>query len=150
MVTAEQRRTAVREAITTAAISERQACRYTGFARASQRYRTRCPARTLLWERLATLAGLRPRWGYRRLAVLLRREGHRVNRKLVYRLYRVVSRSSRLTTECAGITVVIGSMVVNGEEKDLRTALSQYAGQSPADFLSSVTKRERANTTLTA
>lgn len=88
MVTAEQRRTAVREAITTAAISERQACRYTGFARASQRYRTRRPARTLLRDRLATLAGMRPRWGYRRLAVLLRREGHRVNRKLVYRLYR--------------------------------------------------------------
>jgi putative transposase len=88
VVTAEQRRTAVREAITTAAISECQACRYTGFARASQRYRTWRLARTLLGERLATLAVLRPRWGYRRLTVLLRREGHLVNRKLVYRLYR--------------------------------------------------------------
>ena len=30
----------------------------------------------------------RPRWGYKRLHVLLQREGHRVNHKLVYRLYR--------------------------------------------------------------
>lgn len=35
-----------------------------------------------------TLALLRPRWGYRRLYVLLRREGHVVNRKLAQRLYR--------------------------------------------------------------
>lgn len=88
MVTAEQRRTAVREAIATATISERRACRYTGFARASQRYQAQRPLRTALRERLAMLALLRPRWGYRRLTVLLRREGYGVNRKLVYRLYR--------------------------------------------------------------
>jgi len=37
---------------------------------------------------LQTLAVLRPRWGYRRLHLLLRREGYVVNRKLVQRLYR--------------------------------------------------------------
>jgi putative transposase len=37
---------------------------------------------------LHTLATLRPRWGYRRLYVLLRREGYAVNRKLVQRVYR--------------------------------------------------------------
>lgn len=88
MVTAEQRRTAVTHACTTAGLSERRVCRYTGFARTSQRYRSRRPVRTALRERLATLALLRPRWGYRRLYRLLRREGQRVNRKLVYRLYR--------------------------------------------------------------
>ena len=44
-----------------------------------------------LRERLRTLAGERPRWGYRRLHVLLRRElGGRggINHKRVYRLYR--------------------------------------------------------------
>ena len=72
----------------TAALSERQACRFTGFARSSQRYRTRRPSRTDLRARLHTLAVLRPRWGYRRLYRLLRRDGLVVNRKLVQRVYR--------------------------------------------------------------
>jgi putative transposase len=41
-----------------------------------------------LRERLRTLAGERRRFGYRRLHALLRREGWRVNHKLVERLYR--------------------------------------------------------------
>ena len=88
MVTPEQRRTAVTHAMLTAEVSERRACRYAGFARSSQRYRTCRPPRTELRERLHTLATLRPRWGYRRLYVLLRREGYVVNRKLVQRVYR--------------------------------------------------------------
>lgn len=74
--------------MTTAGLSERQACRYTGFARSSQRYCARRPLRTELRARLTTLAVLRPRWGYRRLYRLLRREGLVVNRKLVQRVYR--------------------------------------------------------------
>lgn len=88
VVTPEHRRTAVTYVIETAELSERQACRYTDFARSSQRYRTRRPPRTELRERLQRLAMLRPRWGYRRLYILLRREGYGVNRKLVQRLYR--------------------------------------------------------------
>lgn len=87
-MTPEDRRTAVTLAMTIAEVSERRACRFTGFARASQRYRSRRPQRTELRARLLTLATLRPRWGYRRLHVLLRREGWLVNRKLVQRLYR--------------------------------------------------------------
>jgi putative transposase len=88
VVTPEDRRTAVTLAMSTATISERCACRYTGFARSTQRYRTRRPPRAELRERLQTLAVLRPRWGYRRLYRLLRREGLVVNRKLVQRVYR--------------------------------------------------------------
>ena len=88
MVTPAQRRTAVTEAMGAAEISERRACRFTGVARSSRRYATRRPPRTALRERLHTLALLRPRWGYTRLYLLLRREGHHVNKKLVQRLYR--------------------------------------------------------------
>jgi putative transposase len=88
VVTPEQRRTAVTYAMVTADLSERQACRYTGFARSSQRYRAHRPPRTELRERLQTLATLRPRWGYRRLYRLLRREGNVANKKLVQRVYR--------------------------------------------------------------
>ena len=71
-----------------AKISEGRACRFTGFSRSGQRYTTRRPARTEIRERLHTLATLRPRWGYRRLHLLLRREGLEVNRKFTCRLYR--------------------------------------------------------------
>lgn len=46
-------------------------------------------------ERLHTLALLRPRWGYRRLYRLLRREGLIVNRKRVQRVYRDAGLSVR-------------------------------------------------------
>jgi len=88
VVTPEQRRTAVTLAIETAAVSERQACRYTGFARSTHRYRSQRPPRTELRARLRILASERPRWGYRRLYRLLRREGTVVNKKLVQRVYR--------------------------------------------------------------
>ena len=88
MVTPESRRTAVTLAMETATISERRACRFTGFARSSQRYVTQRPARTELRARLKELASQRPRWGSRRLHILLTREGHTVNHKLVERVYR--------------------------------------------------------------
>jgi putative transposase len=87
-VTSTDRRTAVTTAMASATISERRACRYTAFARSSQRCRTRRPPRVELRARLQTLAGQRPRLGYRRLYRLLRGEGQLVNRKLVQRLYR--------------------------------------------------------------
>ena len=95
MVTPEQRRTAVISAMEAAGISERQACRFTGFARSSQRYASRRASDTALRERLHTLALLRPRWGYRRLYRLLRREGMTVNRKRVQRVYREAGLSVR-------------------------------------------------------
>jgi putative transposase len=69
-------------------MSERRACRIIGVDRASVRYRSRRPADTTLRERLRQLAHQRRRFGYRRLHVLLRREGHVVNRKRIYRLYK--------------------------------------------------------------
>src|SRR5262245_31252807 len=69
-------------------MSERRACRVVAVDRSSVRYRRRRPADDALRERLKALAEERRRFGYRRLWVLLRREGHAVNRKRVYRLYK--------------------------------------------------------------
>ena len=69
-------------------MSERRACRVLGSDRASVRYRATRPDDVLLRERLKALANERRRFGYRRLYVLLRREGYVVNRKRVQRLYR--------------------------------------------------------------
>ena len=69
-------------------MSERRACRVTGVDRSSVRYRSTRPDDGDLRKRLRELAGERRRFGYRRLHVLLRREGVAVNRKRVQRLYR--------------------------------------------------------------
>ena len=62
------------------------------------RYRGVRPDDGELRERLKALAQERRRFGYRRLHVLLRREGHAVNRKRVQRLYR----EERLTVRRRG------------------------------------------------
>lgn len=69
-------------------MSERWACRVLGVDRTSVRYRATRPDDGALRDRLKTLAQERRRFGYRRLHVMLRREGHVVNRKRVQRLYR--------------------------------------------------------------
>ena len=69
-------------------LSERRACRLVKIHRSVARYKPRREAPTELLTRLRELASERRRYGYRRLAVLLRREGFVVNHKKVYRLYR--------------------------------------------------------------
>ena len=68
-------------------VSERRACRTLSYPRASHRYQSVRDDRAELRIQLRDLASGRPRYGYRRLHVLLRRKGYRVNAKLVYRLY---------------------------------------------------------------
>ena len=69
-------------------MSQRRACRVIDGDRASVRYQARRPDDGELRERLKALAQERRRFGYRRLHVLLRREGRAVNKKHVQRLYR--------------------------------------------------------------
>lgn len=69
-------------------LRERRACGLVGLGRSTCRYQARRADWPALRERLRALAAERRRVGYRRLSVLLRREGDRVNRKRVDRLYR--------------------------------------------------------------
>jgi putative transposase len=69
-------------------IGQRRACRALGFSRSTIRYRSRAKEQNPLRIRLRDLAGARVRWGYRRLHVLLQREGWKINHKRVYRLYK--------------------------------------------------------------
>jgi putative transposase len=63
--------------------------------RSSCRYRGRERQDGILRERLCALAQERRRFGYRRLHLMLRREGIAVNHKRVYRLYRAEGLSVR-------------------------------------------------------
>jgi putative transposase len=76
-------------------MSERRACRALGFGRSSCQYRSRRCEPAELVATLHELAAERPRFGYRRLCVLLRRRGHAVNHKRVYRLYRAAGLAVR-------------------------------------------------------
>jgi putative transposase len=70
-------------------VSERRACRLGGIGRSSLRYRKRARSdEPSLRQRLRDLAAARPRFGYRRLHALLRREGVIINHKRIARLYR--------------------------------------------------------------
>ncbi len=77
--------------------SERHSCRLFQVARSTQRYASRKDPQTALRRRLRELAAVRVRWGYRRLTVLLRREGWPVNAKRIYRLYRQEELTVRTT-----------------------------------------------------
>jgi putative transposase len=69
-------------------VAERRACRAGRVGRSAVRYVSARPTREPLRQRLRELAQVRVSWGYKRLHVLLRREGWTVNHKLVRRLYR--------------------------------------------------------------
>ena len=88
MVTPAAKREAVAHLRTRFAVSERRACSVIEVDRMMVRYRPTRPDDVALRERLKVLAQERRRFGYRRLHVLLRREGHKVNHKRLFRLYR--------------------------------------------------------------
>jgi len=89
-LTPAQRRRMVREVRKALTVSERRACRSLGQPRSSQRYARaqRRNGERALCERMAELSLRHPRYGYRRVAALLRTEGFVVNVKRVHRLWR--------------------------------------------------------------
>ena len=70
-------------------LSQRRVCKALGVGRSLVRYRARLPGKDReLVARMRELATAHPRYGYRRVAALLRAEGWRVNDKRVRRLWR--------------------------------------------------------------
>jgi putative transposase len=82
------RKAAVARLVEQRGLSQVRACRLVGLNRSSMNYRPRRPDDSRLRQRLRELAAERRRFGYRRLGWLLEREGHVMNRKKLYRLYR--------------------------------------------------------------
>lgn len=69
-------------------LSERRACCLAGQPRSVHRYRSRKRVIPGLEGRLREHAAERPRFGYKRITTLLRRDGFAVNHKRIYRIYR--------------------------------------------------------------
>ena len=123
MVSPQARREAVAVFRAAADCSERHACGQLEVLRAMLRYRRRetrfVGANERLRVRLRELAEDRRRWGYRRLHVLLKREGWMVNSKRVYRIYAeeklVVRRRKRRRRICAQARVLLAAPVKRNE-----------------------------------
>ena len=117
MVGPQAEREAVEAFRAAAECSERHACGQMEIVRAMVRYRPRdsryAEANQRLRVRLRELAEERRRWGYRRLHILLQREGWRVNSKRVYRIYveekLVVRRRRRRRRICAQARVLLAA-----------------------------------------
>ena len=68
-------------------MSERRACRLVGLSRSVCRYQPRKEPQEALRQRIVELALSRVRYGYKRIHIMLKREGIHVNKKRVHRLY---------------------------------------------------------------
>jgi putative transposase len=69
-------------------VSIRRACRVLRTETSTYHYKGRRRSQARLIKRIKEIAETRVRYGYRRIHVLLRREGFAVNAKRVYRLYK--------------------------------------------------------------
>ena len=87
MVTPAAKRKAVAHLVRVHGMSERRACKAIGCCRMTVRYQTSRADDAGLRERMRPIAHERRRFGYRRLHVLLKREGYLVNHKKLFRLY---------------------------------------------------------------
>lgn len=76
LLTPRSRRVAVGWAIAERRYTQRRACRLVGLYPKTYRYVSRRPDDGASRARLRELAAVRQRFGYRRLHILLRREGH--------------------------------------------------------------------------
>jgi putative transposase len=91
-------------------LSERRACSIVGADRTMIRYRSRRPPDAELRARLRELANERRRFGYRRLCILLRREGEPSGINRIHRLYReegLTVRKRRARRKAVGARVPI-------------------------------------------
>jgi putative transposase len=88
MVTPQSKREAVAYVLEAHRVTERRACAVMSVERSLIRYSSVKPKDTDLRARLKAIALERRRFGYRRLAIFLRREGFACNIKKIYRIYR--------------------------------------------------------------
>ena len=88
----EAKRKAVAHLVDAHGMSERRACKAIGCCRMTMRYQTTRADDASIRQRMRAIAQERRRFGYRRLHVLLKREGYLISHKKLLRLYREESK----------------------------------------------------------
>jgi len=82
-----QAKRACSKAVMQHGISERRACQLVGVQRSTIRYKVQRLDDCKVNERIRKIAFERKRYGYRRIHLMLKREGLKINHKKVFRLY---------------------------------------------------------------
>jgi putative transposase len=79
-------------------VSIRRACAVIRFDPRTYRYKSRRPGQAALEQRIREICQTRVRFGYRRVHVLLKREGWEINAKKTYRIYKELGMQLRNKT----------------------------------------------------
>lgn len=131
------------------AVSERRACELNDIDRSSYRYEPRQDRNTELRSKLTELARQKPRFGYRRLGVLLEKNGVAVNHKRLFRVYQQAGlgvrrrERKRLERGRAGMPLLsrpnqewsldfVSDALANGRAIRALTVLDDFTRESPA------------------
>lgn len=128
--------------------SERRACQLVGANRTSMRYVCHKPEEGLLKRRIIAIAHEKRRYGYRRIHVLLKREGIVINHKKLFRIYKqlglkVLKRGGRkraLGTRIVAMTLTkknqewsldfVHDVVTNGRRIRMLTVVDDFTRES--------------------
>jgi len=99
-------------------VSEIRSCKILKIHRSSYRYKSRKDVQAFLRMRIRDIAASRVRYGYRRIHILLKREGWKINHKRVYRLYReeglnLRQKSKRKKLSCPRIIEKVNTSQLN-------------------------------------
>jgi len=102
--------------------SERRACKLVGANRASIRYVSHKPDEGLLREKITSIAHEKRRYGYRRIHLLLKRDGININHKMLFRIYKklglkVLKRGGR--KRALGTRVIAMELIKKNQEWSL-------------------------------
>jgi hypothetical protein len=112
-------------------MSERRACRLVELDRSRYRYEPRADHNAELREELVKLARQKPRYGYRRLHVLLSKRGHLASAQRIYRLYR----EERLMVRRLGRKRLVRPANEDRRAYDLRASFASRANACHASGL---------------
>lgn len=166
MVGPTAKREVARYAIEAYKLSERRACRAANVQRSLVRYERRPDQNVWLRDKLKALASKRRRFGSRRLLVLLKRDGHKVNHKRVERVYReegLQIKKRRKRRETAPLRVAIPAPIKpnqrwsmdfvsdslsNGRKFRCLTIVDDFTRESPIIFVDTSLPGQRVTRVL--
>ena len=103
-------------------VSRARACRLAVLSRSTFYRKSRAPQQLELRRRIGEIAMARPRFGYQRIYILLRREGWSVNHKRVHQLYCLEGLQVRMRVQRPS-----GSAYIAGRRRFQKYAMSAGA-----------------------